>query len=260
MTLWYLAFDASNSSPTPPPMAAISASTSVFFSILSKRERSTFKILPRIGKMAWVSGLRAATAEPPAESPSTMNSSHSFGSRELQSFSLSGIPAPSSADLRRMALRASLAALRATECRRRLLQHCARFGRVLFEPLGQLVVGNTLHHGPGRNVTELALGLTFELRVPHLHRHDRCEAFTYVFAQEVLILFLDDVSAAAVLVHDRGEGGLEAFDMHATFGGGDTVGVPEDSFVVAGVPLHGDLDRHLFIGVFTFELGHLFEE
>src|SRR5215203_1730076 len=32
---------------------------------------ATFRILPRNGRIAWVSRLRAALAEPPAESPST---------------------------------------------------------------------------------------------------------------------------------------------------------------------------------------------
>ena len=54
-----------------------------------------------------VYGSRAWTAEPPAESPSTMNSSDSRGSLDAQSLSLSGIPAPSSADFRRADRRAS---------------------------------------------------------------------------------------------------------------------------------------------------------
>ena len=94
-------------------MAEMRAWTSMFFSILSSRARSTFRILPRIGRIAWVRGSRASTAVPPAESPSTMNSSLSRGSRLEQSFSLSGMPAPDSAVLRRMALRAFLAATRA---------------------------------------------------------------------------------------------------------------------------------------------------
>ena len=47
----------------------------------------------------------ARTADPPAESPSTMNSSAAPGSRVRQSVSLPGIPAPSSGDLRRVASR-----------------------------------------------------------------------------------------------------------------------------------------------------------
>ena len=94
-------------------MAVISAWISLFLSILSTRARSTLRILPRIGRIAWVRGSRASTAVPPAESPSTMNSSLSSALLLEQSFSLSGMPAPDSAVLRRMALRAFLAATRA---------------------------------------------------------------------------------------------------------------------------------------------------
>ena len=53
-------------------MAEISDCTSVFLSILSRRARSTLRILPRIGRIAMVAGLRASLADPPAELPSTM--------------------------------------------------------------------------------------------------------------------------------------------------------------------------------------------
>ena len=59
-------------------------------SILSKRARSTLRILPRKGSTAWFSRLRACLAEPPAESPSTMKSSDLAGSRSWQSASLPG--------------------------------------------------------------------------------------------------------------------------------------------------------------------------
>ena len=94
-------------------MAEISAWISAFLSILSIRARSTLRILPRMGRIACVCGLRASLAEPPAELPSTMKSSDSRGSREEQSASLPGRPAPSSADLRRVRSRAPCAASRA---------------------------------------------------------------------------------------------------------------------------------------------------
>ena len=48
--------------------------------------------------------------------------------------------------------------------------------------------------------------------------------------------------AAAVLVHRVGEGLLEALLVHAALGGGDVVRERVDALVVAGVPLHRDLD------------------
>ncbi|MNS88906.1 hypothetical protein D3C72_1228990 [compost metagenome] len=79
----------------------------------SKRARSTLRILPRSGSTAWFLRLRPCLAEPPAESPSTMNSSDSAGSFSWQSASLPGRPAISSAPLRRVRSRALRAASRA---------------------------------------------------------------------------------------------------------------------------------------------------
>src|SRR5437764_279780 len=97
----------------PVPSAVISVPISCELSILSKRARSTFRILPRNGRIAWLARLRPCLAEPPAESPSTMNSSESAGSRSWQSASLPGNELTSSAPLRRVSSRALRAASRA---------------------------------------------------------------------------------------------------------------------------------------------------
>jgi hypothetical protein len=146
-------------------MAEMSAWISAFFSILSMRARSTLRILPRMGRMAWVRGLRASLAEPPAEFPSTMNSSDSRGSRDEQSANLPGSPAPSSADLRRVRSRAPCAAMRARAACSRLLHDLAGLARVLLQPLVQLLVGGLLHQGTDAHVAQLGLGLPLELRV-----------------------------------------------------------------------------------------------
>ena len=75
-------------------------------------------------------------AEPPAELPSTMNSSDSSASRDEQSASLPGRPAPSRADLRRVSSRAWRAARRARDAWMRLADDLAGLGGVLLEPLG----------------------------------------------------------------------------------------------------------------------------
>ena len=103
----------SKSSRTPEPSAVMSAWISVFCSTLSMRAFSTLRILPRSGSTAWVARSRPCLAEPPAESPSTMNSSVSDGSRTEQSASLPGSAEFSSADLRRVRSRALRAAARA---------------------------------------------------------------------------------------------------------------------------------------------------
>ena len=81
--------------------------------ILSRRAFSTFRILPRSGRIAWKRRSRPCLAEPPAESPSTRYSSLRAGSRSWQSASLPGSDMPSSAPLRMTRSRALRAASRA---------------------------------------------------------------------------------------------------------------------------------------------------
>ncbi|KYF81550.1 hypothetical protein BE17_31485 [Sorangium cellulosum] len=56
----------------PQPSAVISVPTSAELSIRSSRARSTFRILPLSGRIAWKCRSRPIFALPPALSPSTM--------------------------------------------------------------------------------------------------------------------------------------------------------------------------------------------
>ena len=77
-------------SENPQPNALIIVLISAFASTLSILAFSTFRILPRIGRIAWNIRSLAVFAEPPAESPSTMKISHFDASRlsQLASFPL----------------------------------------------------------------------------------------------------------------------------------------------------------------------------
>ena len=141
-----------NSSRTPVPIAVISAWISVFCSTLSMRLFSTLRILPRSGSTAWVLRSRPCLAEPPAESPSTTNSSASDGSLTEQSASLPGSVRVLE---RRLAPRqvARLARRLARALRlHRLHDHRARLARVLLEELGRgpaLTIDSTKPAIPG---------------------------------------------------------------------------------------------------------------
>ena len=106
----------------PVPNAVMRVTTSCEASILSKRAFSTFRILPLSGKIAWYLRSRPCLAEPPAESPSTMNISHCAGSFSWQSANFPGKPTPSSRPLRRVISRARRAASRARAASMILLQ------------------------------------------------------------------------------------------------------------------------------------------
>ena len=88
MILSYLNLSILKSSPIPVPKAVIIDLISSFPKALSNLAFSTFNILPLNGNIAWVIEFLPFLAEPPAESPSTMNISHSEGSLEEQSVNL----------------------------------------------------------------------------------------------------------------------------------------------------------------------------
>src|SRR5216110_227711 len=140
----------------PQPSAVMSVAISAEESSLSKRARSTFRILPFSGRIAWNLRSRPCFAEPPAESPSTRYSSHSAGSRSWQSASLPGRPTPSSTPFLRVMSRALRAASRARA--------------PLFQKLAQLLGDDLLDHWPHLGRNQLLLGLRGELRLGHLYR------------------------------------------------------------------------------------------
>ena len=121
MILWYRSLERSNTSPMAVPIATTSARISTDASMRSILARSTFKILPRSGRIACVRRSRPCLEEPPAESPSTMKSSPSSALLVWQSASFPGSVMPSSAPLRSTESFAALAALRAFSARVTLL-------------------------------------------------------------------------------------------------------------------------------------------
>lgn len=78
------------SEPIPQPNAAIIVPISWFWKIFCRRAFSTFKIFPRMGRIAWNLRSLPCFAEPPAESPSTIYTSHFSGSFSKQSISFPG--------------------------------------------------------------------------------------------------------------------------------------------------------------------------
>ena len=79
-----------NFSPAPVPIADTRSASSVLAITFEKASPSALRILPRKGSTACVLLSRPCLAEPPAESPSTMNSSVSSKFVDLQSASLPG--------------------------------------------------------------------------------------------------------------------------------------------------------------------------
>jgi hypothetical protein len=89
-----------SSEPGSTPSAMLMSCTSCEASTSAGSTSQVFRILPRSGITAWNSRSRACLAEPPAESPSTRNSSERSGSCWLQSASLPGSAGPLTTRLR----------------------------------------------------------------------------------------------------------------------------------------------------------------
>ena len=185
---------------------------------------STLMILPRSGSTAWVLRSRACFAEPPAESPSTMKSSASAGSRTEQSASLPGRVEFSSADLRRVRSRALRAASRARAASTAFCRMRRALARVLLEELAELAVDGLLDQALDRRVAELRLRLPLELGIAKLHRDHRGEPLADVVAAQVLVLLLQQALLAGVGVQRPGERGAEAGEVRAALVGVDVVG------------------------------------
>ena len=205
------------------------------------RDFSTLRILPRSGSTAWVLRSRPCLAEPPAESPSTTNSSASEGSLTEQSASLPGSVEFSSADLRRVRSRALRAASRARwACTDFMITARASLGfSSRNSPRPVLTIDSTKPAMPGlpslvfvwpsnwgsRSLTEITA-----VRPSRTSSPERLSSFS--FSRPLL---------ARVLVQRARERRAEAGHVRAALARVDVVGERVDRLLVGGVPLHRDL-------------------
>ena len=209
------------------------------------RAFSTLRILPRSGSTACVERSRPCLAEPPAESPSTMNSSVSAGSLIVQSASLPGRPMPPMRGLAR-ARRAPCARPRGPGRRR---PPCGRPARAScgFSSRNSaslaLTTEATKPSMPG--LPSLVFVWPSNCGSVQLGRDDGGQALADVLAGEVLVLLLELALLARVAVERARERRAEARQVRAALVRVDVVGEREDGLLVGGVPLQRDLDRAL---------------
>jgi hypothetical protein len=228
----------------PVPIAVMIAWISSFERILSIRARSTFRILPLSGRIAWYARSRACFALPPAESPSTRYISHIEGSEIEQSASLPGSTPPSSA----LFLRARSRALRAASRARAAWSDFSMIALAAFGFSSRKIARcslTTASTAPAHlGVAELGLGLALELRLHDPHAQHAGEPLAHVVAGEVLVL-LEDAVAAGVVVDRARERRLEARQVHAALVGVDVVDERVRVLAEALVVLERELDLRL---------------
>ena len=226
----------------PQPSAVISVPTSADDSILSKRARSTFRILPFSGRIAWVRRSRPCLAEPPAESPSTMNSSDFAGSFSWQSASLPGRPAMSSAPLRRVISRALRAASRARAASMILLTMALACAGLLEQEFAELLARDRDSTTPfTSDETSLSLVCDENFGSRQFHGQDGGEAFARIVAGGRHLVLLVRHLAFDVIVQRARERRAEAGEVRAAVALRNVVGVAVHRLRVGVVPLQRDL-------------------
>ena len=87
-----------------------------------------------------------------------------------------------------------------------------RHRRILLEERAQAFVDERLH-GAGDIGVELALGLSFELRLRQLHADYSYQAFANVVAREVFLHVLEQPKLLSGIVDGAGQRGAEARQM-----------------------------------------------
>ena len=196
------------------------------------------RILPRSGRIAWKSLSRACLALPPAESPSTRNSSVRDRSCEMQSASLPGRAGPCVTFLRTICFSVFRRALA------RSIASCA-----IFSPISMCWLSHSENASCAAPSTKPAawrerqafLGLAAELRIGHLQRQHEGDAVPHVFRRE-LDAARQQVAEIAELAQRIGQAGAQAVDVRAVLRGRDQVDVAFLHQLAFGHPGHGPVD------------------
>ena len=171
-----------------------------------------FRILPRSGMIAWNSRSRACLAEPPAESPSTRNSSVR-----------SGVLAGAVGQLARQ--RRPGGRLLAHDLLRRLQPASARFDdrhlrdlvagfRMLVEPQAERILDDAGHERRGLARRQAFLGLPGELRVLQLDRQHEADP-SQTSSGAILTPRGSRLRKLAEFAHRVGQAGAQAVDVGA---------------------------------------------
>src|SRR3954468_5212344 len=172
----------SKSSRMPQPSDEMIVRISSWPSILTRLAFSTFSSLPRSARIAWTFESRPCLAEPPAESPSTRNSSVSSLLLLRQSASLPGRLELSRLFLRRGQLAGLAGRLAGLGGHHALFEDRLGVLGVFLEVARQLLVDRRRDEPLDLAVAQLALGLALELGLGDLDADDRDQALADVVA------------------------------------------------------------------------------
>ena len=152
------------------------------------RAFSTLRILPRIGRIAWIRGSRPCRGRAAGRVALDDEDLALLGVGRLAVGELAGQAAAAEQALAAAGQVAGLAGGDPGGRRGlRLADDVLALGGVLLEPVAELVVDDPLHEALGLGVAELGLGLALELRLAELDRDDRGQALADVVAGDPVL-------------------------------------------------------------------------
>ena len=211
-------------------------------STLSTRAFSTLMILPRSGRIACVFGSRPPLAVPPAESPSTRNSSLSAGLRVLAVDELAGQPRAFERVLAAREIARFLGGVARALRLHALVDDRARVLRILFEEEIEPLVDEPETMLRTFALPSLVLVWPSNCGSCSLTETTAVRPSMMSSVESELVRFLEHAALARVAVDRRRDGLAEALQMHAAFDRVDVVGVGEDLLGVRVGVLHRDFD------------------
>ena len=126
---------------------------------------------------------------------------------------------------------------------------------VLFKVQAKFFITDRLNNGPDLAVTQLGLGLAFELGVGHPHRNHTGNTLTDIITTHFFLHVLGNDIVGCVAVYTPGKGAAKPDNVGAAFPGMYIIYKRIEPFCITGIVLKADLDLHIIL--FTFEKNRL---
>ncbi len=210
---------------------------------MSKRARSTLRILPFSGRIAWKRRSRPCFGR---AAGAVALDDEELALRRVTLLAI-GELARQIGDVERPLAPGQVARLarRLARCRRLddLGDDLFGVGRVLLEPLRQFVGDDALDDRPDLGGNQLVLGLRRKFRVGHLGRQDAGQTLAHVLARQRDLFPFGDAAVVGIGIDGAGQGRAKARQMRSAITLRDVVCKAQHCLVVAIGPLHRDFEH-----------------
>ena len=135
----------------------------------------------------------------------------------------------------------------------RLLTDGTRHARVLLEIVGELLTDDVLNRGLRLGVSELLLGLSFELRILDFYRNHGRETLTDIITTQIRLRFLQELITAGIIIKGLRDRIFKTGEVGSTLRGIDVIDEGIGILGIGVVVLHRDLDEHMITLALTVD-------